>query len=447
MSYTPDRRPIKVVRAYNGAAASPRGYAPGMRSTAEWRVNLFGALDRAYALGFRRFCLYVPAGRPAGQTLFRLQQWHMMPDGVRDVLSWGMPSWLAAHPDTTLFPYLGIDMSPNRDWHAPASSVVFADHTDPDKHAEFMAAILPWLALAPQPGAVGIGLDNSTKIVSVPELRYYAELLRDMGSWVMGEALLDTKNTTDPPGPLGPAYPFDDLIYDVPQWAVMGPSTGNNGYLVNYSVPYRAGWALDPSVPNYDEETYPTMGWSFDPETTEAIALVQNGHLTSVEQAEAWVARGYVLASQSDLQDAFVLGGHGITPGEIPDPLPDPPATTTPATETASTITFVGGALEIDGVAIVTNGDDFGADVNSALATLDTDAYHRIVLRGEHDSATAIALTGFTAGLDVDATGLRLLWSGEGAPLVMTGCPGVAIYGGRYRRLGESSDRRRLWEA
>ncbi len=444
MGYTPDRRPIKVIRFYNGAETT-RGRPVGWRSSADIRTELFDAIERAYALGFRRFVLYIPAGRPTGQVPFRLHQWQLLPDTLRDTLMWGIPDWLKTHSDCVMWPYLGVDMTPHRAWHGPEEEILLADHTDTYLHNEFMAGIVPWLDLSPvTPGQMGIGLDNSTKEESRAELIYYAELIRSMGGYCMGEAILDTTNVTGAPVIHLP----HELLLDVPCWAKMGPPDGTDGYLVNFTAWWRAGWAITEGA---HAGEHPLDGWDFsdatptvpgmDTTTTEAIALCQNGHLTSSAYAAQWVARGFVLASQADGQDVYVLEGHGITPGSIPDPLPDPPASTLPAAETTATLTITTGDIAFDGETVEIGEGDFGTEINAALATLSTGEWHRIILRGEYTSNVAIDLRGFTAGLDVDCVGLRIHWEGEGKPVLFNGTADLHAVGGRYRVEGDNGDR------
>lgn len=98
-------------------------------------------------------------------------------------------------------------------------------------------------------------------------------------------------------------------------------------------------------------------------------------------------------------------------------------------------------ALEVDGVPVAYAGSDYGAFVNTELAGLSTGDFHTIVLRGEHTSTTAIDIGEFTGGLSIDATQLRLLWDGEGKPILFSGATDVLAAGGRYRVTGDTADR------
>lgn len=253
-----DRRPIKVIRPWAGLRDHPRGLRPGWRTAAEYCDSLAGELDRGHASGFRRFVVMVPAGKPHGQDHHGLSHWHHLPHAVRSFLVEWLPGWLFDRADVVVSPYLGFHVTTGRRYHAPFSAARIPSSE------EIADAVEPWLALSPQPGQVGIGLDASMRDDCRAGFLAFAEEMRARGVWTMGEAI-----------PEGPNGPHPDALL-VPCWA-------RRALL---------------------EIRDPAHQWTWNAATTEAIVLLQRGDSGA---AADYAARGYVLASAHDDLDAEVL--------------------------------------------------------------------------------------------------------------------------------------------
>lgn len=105
-------------------------------------------------------------------------------------------------------------------------------------------------------------------------------------------------------------------------------------------------------------------------------------------------------------------------------------------------------ALVVDQAAYpLEEGVDFGTHVNAILAALPSGSYHSIKLRGEHTTPTRITFQDFSGGLDIDAHGLRMVYTGTGQPMEFVNVAGALMIGGRFRRTGESFDRKLTFAA
>lgn len=265
-SFTSDRRPIKVIHAYNGTATHPRGLATNMQTATDYQTTLFNTLTSSYAAGFRRFSLHVPAGRQSGQTGFGWFHWKYLPDDVRAMLVWNLPQWLKDHSDAVIFPYMGFQVEGSNRFHINYNT------SSPPSQDQWDEAVEPWLALSPQPGQVGIGCDASAQNGYFNYLLNYAEQMKQRGIWVVGEAIPDS--------PTGASQPLD-YAYQMPFWTIYD-------YITTIARPLRATW-------------------TFSSASTEFILGFQNGDISSSAQALEWKNKGYVLASWGTTQDNYVL--------------------------------------------------------------------------------------------------------------------------------------------
>lgn len=116
--FTPDRRPARGINLFGGAQSHPPSGGPDW-----WHVlddldgnglvdgvdSLLDVLDDAYADGWRRMMIILPAGSYPG--IFASSQWWTMPLEKRLSLTAALPAWLAVHADATLGIVAGFGIS------------------------------------------------------------------------------------------------------------------------------------------------------------------------------------------------------------------------------------------------------------------------------------------------------------------------------------------------
>jgi hypothetical protein len=113
--FVPDRRPAINVGIYAGYCQYPPVGVPSWwdelddldgNGIADCVDELVERFDEAYAQGWRRFIMTLPAGSYLG--LMSSSQWWTMPPQKQQGLTLALPAWLDAHPDATLGAYVGF---------------------------------------------------------------------------------------------------------------------------------------------------------------------------------------------------------------------------------------------------------------------------------------------------------------------------------------------------
>tara|TARA_B100000614_G_scaffold262909_1_gene300839 strand:+ start:345438 stop:348965 length:3528 start_codon:yes stop_codon:yes gene_type:complete len=111
-----DRRPARVYRMWEGPYLASEGDFSGSLAS-WWGVsgsvdNLVSRLDTDYALGYRRFMLYMPGGGTTGSFLSP-NHWLTMSASKRVALGVDLKAWIAAHSDVSVSIYGGIRFTPD----------------------------------------------------------------------------------------------------------------------------------------------------------------------------------------------------------------------------------------------------------------------------------------------------------------------------------------------
>ena len=131
-TFIPDRRPIIMLNTWNGcwpglcgsSAGVPNGNIRGFHRS--WRPDLdpqaavdelVAQLESKYAVGYRRFVTWLPAGTERNSYMSS-SQWWPLSFGTRHALNTTLRQWLAAHPDAEFGPYIGWDVLPG---HTPCT--------------------------------------------------------------------------------------------------------------------------------------------------------------------------------------------------------------------------------------------------------------------------------------------------------------------------------------
>lgn len=286
MSFRIDRRPIKCIRPWAGFWDHPRGMHRDFRAPDDYVENLFAELEAAYIKGFRRFCIMLPAGKPHGQRHHGNYHWWALPDAVRSALVATIPSWLADRPDALLFPYISFLLGHPAAFHQRTGVDTVSPDPANSQHREWMAwSTEPWLSLSPTPREqqdgtalrdyqVGIGFDASAR---VEHRHLWLQWFREFEArriWVIGE----------------------------------GIPVGTDGMPAREATQARH-WALVRFLNHHD----PDGDWTFDPNSTENAVLIGGDETQlTIAEAEAWVSRGFVLASMLDKHDAAILSASSL---------------------------------------------------------------------------------------------------------------------------------------
>jgi hypothetical protein len=223
MRWKPDRRPIAVVRGYNGDHKNHTwGLAkPWREGGVPWLVE---ELERLFVKGYRRFMISLPAGRekpPEGEKIpWPSAQWHVLDNAgihapscsVRQDFAELLTPWLKERPDAHALLYQGFqvaspycrDMSLRR---------VPGLHSEKDTGVIYQNTA-GWLNLSPCNRApqIGFAFDNS----SIPENQHVlvelAKTFRVWGIRVVGEAIPLTPDNRKPKWDLIKAAPWFGLL-------------------------------------------------------------------------------------------------------------------------------------------------------------------------------------------------------------------------------------------
>ncbi len=152
IGFNVDRRPVRMINTFNGNPADPHGRHPGWAEEDTKAIKwLERELDRAWARGYTRIILNLPAGRDrsidpkTGKGVYMsASHWLPMSEARRDRLSAFCRKWLDAHPGATLGLYTGFDLDPD------PSDMNYIGHTIPDFSVEadreaMFDLIQPWI--------------------------------------------------------------------------------------------------------------------------------------------------------------------------------------------------------------------------------------------------------------------------------------------------------------
>ncbi len=172
--WTPDRRPVAVIRCYNGNKDNTYGLLPHwLDRGVPW---LLEALETLWSRGFRRFMITLPAGRENLRNIpWPSAQWEVLEDAgihtvsgsVRQDFTDHLPGLLADKPEAQVLFYLGfrIKSAYNRDMNeAEVPDLRRADH-----RRVVHANMDGFIYLTPDDARpqIGFRLDNS----SIPDNR------------------------------------------------------------------------------------------------------------------------------------------------------------------------------------------------------------------------------------------------------------------------------------
>ena len=112
--FVPDRRPALRINLFGGPCLTPPSGGPSWwhdlndadgNGIVDSVDTLIGKLDSAYADGWLRMIIRLPAGSYIGPM--SASQWWPMPETKRQSLSAALSSWLASHADATIGLYSG----------------------------------------------------------------------------------------------------------------------------------------------------------------------------------------------------------------------------------------------------------------------------------------------------------------------------------------------------
>lgn len=238
-----DRRPIVMIRAWNGSYGpdNPLGLVPDARGD-DAGEHLVQGLERAYAQGWRRMMLVLPAGKPENEKIAStLDEWWQRSPRWRHNMTAALQQWTARRPDATLGLYTGIYL---RGRKAPAE-------------AHVARGLRPWL----EAGVREFALDATSPHERRELFAWTSQWLAERGARAIMEAY---------PMGLGTGRIEEEWIQRAPVMA-----------LEEFAV------AVDKKG-----------AWTFDPETTEVhVGLGVGGGQPkpfTVEEAKAWIDRGFI---------------------------------------------------------------------------------------------------------------------------------------------------------
>lgn len=183
--FTVDRRPVKMIRTFNGHKDHPNGLAPWWTKP-DAVDELVHRLDKYVAAGLQRFALLLPGGHDMASSKMPAAQWHTIPAWKRQALLRALPAWSRQHPHTSLGIYEGFRIT--RDVRSIKSRESEMRLPDPDRSADARFLDDNWSGWA-SCGFDAVYLDNAGR----PENRRAAVNLfsyyKDRGVRAVGEPM------------------------------------------------------------------------------------------------------------------------------------------------------------------------------------------------------------------------------------------------------------------
>lgn len=254
----PDRRPVLMVRTWNGSwsGKNPWGNSPRFRDE-NAGVAITKSLDNAYKKGWRRLMLLSPAGGPREAMLSKSlgEFWRRSP-AWRRVMREQLGAWTRRHPDATLGIYMGLYL---RGALAPAV-------------ADLETHLTPWLEM----GVREFGFDATSPRENREVFNLASKWLRSKGARAVMEA-----------------YPIEN---------------GEIPTAYSTTTPMLA-------LLRYANGRDPSHAWRFDPSRTEVWIGVGRGRPISKTQLLDLRERGYVFLvyslEEQEREAALLIGSSG----------------------------------------------------------------------------------------------------------------------------------------